>query len=314
MSTNLYDILGVSKDATTEEIKKAYRKKALRCHPDKTRALPEAARNLAEEEFKKINNAHEVLADPARRQKYDKDDSTILYADRPEKTHTHQSGSNKFTRSGYNGRIKLTGASKSEFTVHNGDYKNITHKVTLELTKDSLDPMLARLNELVEALNNRAFELDNDNNTVVINQRYVNVANKMNAMYYDIMSSMNMLRDDVIDHTIMLRALQASQTTIKEAQSDGEFAMHRSFTRNCPILRELCVCLDLTVNFFAFLEKKIKKTVSGDKTPVFATMKEFRYGMFKPILTSTALKVDELNTDVTWYIKEIEYSYKQACR
>lgn len=312
MSTNLYEILGISKEATTEEIKKAYRKKALKCHPDKTSGLPDKARQLAEEEFKEINNAHEILTDSTRRQQYDQDDTTVFYEEQPEKTRTYQSGSNKFTKDGLNGRVKLTGASKSELTIHNGDYNHQTLKVTLEIAKDSLEPMLQRLNKLMETLNNKAFNLDNSNHPVVINKEYVIVANQMTAMYYEVMFHMDTLRGTVIDYEDMLRALRASLAIVNAAQNDSEFVNHRSFGRNCPVLRELCVCLDLMVNFFAFLETKFGRTISGDKTPVFSNMQEFKCGMFKPIPTSTARNVDELNVDMAWYIEKIENEYKNA--
>ena len=61
-----YKILGVSKTATKEEIKKQYRKLARQYHPDVNRNDPQAARKFAE-----INEAHEVLADDEKRRKYD---------------------------------------------------------------------------------------------------------------------------------------------------------------------------------------------------------------------------------------------------
>lgn len=61
-----YEILGVSKTATPEEIKKAYRKLARKYHPDLN---PDDEQ--AETRFKEINEAHEVLSDPEKRQKYD---------------------------------------------------------------------------------------------------------------------------------------------------------------------------------------------------------------------------------------------------
>lgn len=61
-----YEILGVSKTATPEEIKKAYRKLARKYHPDLNPGDQEA-----EARFKEINEAHEVLSDPEKRQKYD---------------------------------------------------------------------------------------------------------------------------------------------------------------------------------------------------------------------------------------------------
>ena len=62
-----YKILGVSRNATQEEIKKAYRKLALKYHPDRNPGDKEA-----EEKFKEINEAYAVLSDPEKRAQYDK--------------------------------------------------------------------------------------------------------------------------------------------------------------------------------------------------------------------------------------------------
>jgi len=61
-----YDILGVSKTASTKEIKKAYRKLAMKYHPDKNQGKKEA-----EDKFKQIAEAYEVLSDDEKRKKYD---------------------------------------------------------------------------------------------------------------------------------------------------------------------------------------------------------------------------------------------------
>ncbi|KAJ3571923.1 hypothetical protein NP233_g3441 [Leucocoprinus birnbaumii] len=72
MATNLYDVLGVAKDATTEEIRKAYKKKALKTHPDKLPpGLSEEEKSRAVEKFKEVSRACEVLTDPERRREYD---------------------------------------------------------------------------------------------------------------------------------------------------------------------------------------------------------------------------------------------------
>jgi len=66
MGKDYYQILGVSKGAADDEIKKAYRKLALKYHPDKNKSAG------AEEKFKEVAEAYEVLSDKKKRDIYDK--------------------------------------------------------------------------------------------------------------------------------------------------------------------------------------------------------------------------------------------------
>jgi len=65
MGKDYYKILGLARGASEEDIKKAYKKMALRYHPDKNKAAN------AEEKFKEIAEAYEVLSDPKKRQVFD---------------------------------------------------------------------------------------------------------------------------------------------------------------------------------------------------------------------------------------------------
>ncbi|CAL1685085.1 unnamed protein product [Lasius platythorax] len=71
---SLYQILEIPKTATSEEIKKTYRRLALKYHPDKNPNNPEAA-----EKFKEINRAHAILTDLTKRNIYDNYGSLGLY-------------------------------------------------------------------------------------------------------------------------------------------------------------------------------------------------------------------------------------------
>ena len=62
-----YKTLGVERTASADEIKKAYRKLAMKYHPDRNQGNKQA-----EDQFKEINEAYEVLTDPEKRSKYDR--------------------------------------------------------------------------------------------------------------------------------------------------------------------------------------------------------------------------------------------------
>lgn len=71
---SLYELLGLTKGAGEGDVKSAYRKLALKCHPDKNPDNDQAA-----EQFKLLNHANRVLMDPTKRRIYDKYGSVGLY-------------------------------------------------------------------------------------------------------------------------------------------------------------------------------------------------------------------------------------------
>ena len=102
MKKDFYEVLGVSKNATKNEIKSAYRKSALKYHPDRNKA-PDA-----EDRFKEINEAYEVLSNDQKKSAYDQfghaafDPNAGPFGGR---TYTQQSGPFNFTYSQSGGNV-----------------------------------------------------------------------------------------------------------------------------------------------------------------------------------------------------------------
>jgi DnaJ-class molecular chaperone len=94
---DFYEVLGVSKNATAAEIKSAYRKLALKWHPDKNKS-PEAT-----EKFKEINKAFEVLSDPKKKQAYDQYGPEMFERAGGAGTGGYQEGPFRYTYTSYGG-------------------------------------------------------------------------------------------------------------------------------------------------------------------------------------------------------------------
>jgi curved DNA-binding protein CbpA len=115
---DLYQLLGVSKLATTSEIKKAYRRKALDTHPDKNTAIPA---DEAAESFRRVVHAFEILSDDQSRRHYDRTGRT------ESSSHTHSAGGVRFTWNYHRRAFKL----KDKFEVQQAQSR-VIHVVSLQ--------------------------------------------------------------------------------------------------------------------------------------------------------------------------------------
>jgi molecular chaperone DnaJ len=71
MAKDYYSILGLKKDASEDDIKKAYKKAAIKYHPDKYASKSQKEQDEASEKFKEINEAYQILSDPQKKSNYD---------------------------------------------------------------------------------------------------------------------------------------------------------------------------------------------------------------------------------------------------
>ncbi|CAG8617283.1 4074_t:CDS:2 [Paraglomus brasilianum] len=117
MGQDYYNILGVSKDADDEALKKAYRKLALKWHPDKNK---EANREEAEKKFKEISEAYEVLSDKNKRQIYDVYGEEGLKGGAPPPTSDGASGFPGGFPGGFSGFQQFRPGGSTTFTFKTG--------------------------------------------------------------------------------------------------------------------------------------------------------------------------------------------------
>jgi DnaJ-class molecular chaperone len=131
-----YTTLGVSKNATSEEIKKAYRQMALKYHPDRNQDDPTSA-----EQFKKVSTAYEVLSDSAKKAEYDRNNNSRDPWSNSGSTGEWQYDFKDFGSSFRNSEFRRHSnerARKSQGKTHSGPLDtsyldiNITHQIDLK--------------------------------------------------------------------------------------------------------------------------------------------------------------------------------------
>ena len=130
---DFYKILGVSRDADANEIKKAYRKKAMEYHPDRNPGDKEA-----EEEFKKVGEAYAVLSDQQKRRQYDHFGSAGMRSSGGFSGYNSQAGFDPFDifrevfGGGFGDIFGMGGPGRQQTRVRRGSDLQIRLKLTLE--------------------------------------------------------------------------------------------------------------------------------------------------------------------------------------
>ncbi|KIJ55682.1 hypothetical protein M422DRAFT_24233 [Sphaerobolus stellatus SS14] len=145
-SGTFYEILGIDPNASPEEIKKAYKKRALQTHPDR---LPQghsaADKQVAEEEFRKVNNAYEVLMNPDNRKAYDLYGVWPPPEELPQRPRGEPSHSREPFFSGFHDPFVRSGPFSShhaQFAFH--DPFELFNAIFAELDHDLIDPFSSR--------------------------------------------------------------------------------------------------------------------------------------------------------------------------
>lgn len=107
---DLYELLGISKNASQQEIKTAYRKQALKWHPDRNKS------EEATEKFKEINKAYEVLSDPKKKEMYDQYGPEAFAKGAPGAQGFGGQGPFSYTYSSYGGQNPFEGVDIGGFS------------------------------------------------------------------------------------------------------------------------------------------------------------------------------------------------------
>lgn len=141
-----YDLLGVERTATDDEIKKAYRRKALELHPDRNYGNVENATRL----FAEIQSAYEVLSDPQERAWYDSHRDILLRGDQPTGPGADEFSYNiRMTTAEevlklmmkFNGRMEFTDAPSGFYGGLNDFFKQLAKEEDIACQWEDLEPM-----------------------------------------------------------------------------------------------------------------------------------------------------------------------------
>ena len=195
MSKNYYDLLELNNDATTEEIKKKYKKLALRYHPDRNTNDEEIIKQQNEKKFKEITEAYNVLSDDKKRKDYD------FFGLTDSNTFENSFGSNplddilnnmfKFTDSDIDDMINTSFKPKIFVNIH---------KVPLNTFQDNINPNSDMFNNITNLMDDILFNginMNQPNNNLTHQQKTQNTQ-KTQSKKYDLLD-LKVNLDDIMN-------------------------------------------------------------------------------------------------------------------
>jgi DnaJ-class molecular chaperone len=152
--SNYYELLDINKNANKDDIKNAYKKLALKYHPDKTQDCNK--KKEYEEKFKQISEAYEVLSDEKKKYEYDNGKSVVINQSNPFDIFSHMFNQHElFHNHGFN--ININDLSNHNINV--GSSINTTtqiignKKITkIEKTEHTANGIITSVEEIVEII------------------------------------------------------------------------------------------------------------------------------------------------------------------
>lgn len=174
---NPYEILGISKNASEDEIKKAYKKLAMKYHPDRNKENPEQA----EQKFKEIKAAYEEITNPKPKTRFYTDNSDF-YSEFRRGSNPGFNGFEEFFKRAYTPQVDISIAI-SLLEAYNGAFKEIkvpntkfsiiikpgtVHGTVITTTHESIDYRVT-----IKILPHNIFTLDNNNVKITIETSFI---------------------------------------------------------------------------------------------------------------------------------------------
>lgn len=277
---NHYEVLNVSEHASEQEIKRSYKKLALKLHPDRIPGLMRAEKanvteaeitagvEIAKSKFQKVSAAHDVLTDAQKRKQFDDE-----LADK-------RAGRSAAPVVGLPG---FFGSNLDALFADLPEGVNVGAR-TVQLMVTEIDAELQRI-------------IDKEST----NRRYHKVAAVLSDLKSKIAESKDVFLPNLSAQVIVSAAdyndfLIQSLLAIQQAIDTKEPETHRGILRGTPIVRELTMLVVALLRLIMFIFQKLYKFVKSDPVPVYSN--GLFQGLFKPASTRTLTNLNKMQDEL----------------